>query len=40
MLAVADAVVWLRDGTTQALGTPAQAVEDWRFRRDYLGGRV
>jgi ABC-type multidrug transport system ATPase subunit len=40
MLAAADAVVWLRDGTTQALGAPAQAEEVWRFRRDYLGGQV
>jgi len=39
ILAVADSVVWLRDGTSQALGTAAQAAEDWRFRREYLGGR-
>jgi len=39
ILAVADSVVWLRDGTTQALGSPAQAAEDWRFRRGYLGVR-
>jgi ABC-type multidrug transport system ATPase subunit len=37
ILAVADSVVWLRDGTAQALGPPAQAAEDWRFRGDYLG---
>jgi lipopolysaccharide export system ATP-binding protein len=37
ILAVADSVVWLRDGTAQALGSPAQAAEDWRFRREYLG---
>ena len=37
ILTVADSVVWLRDGTTQALGTAAQAAEDWRFRREYLG---
>jgi len=40
ILAVADSVVWLPDGTTQLLGSPAQAAEDWRFRRDYLGARV
>jgi ABC-type multidrug transport system ATPase subunit len=37
ILAVADAVVWLRDGTTQALGDAAQAAADWRFGRDFLG---
>jgi lipopolysaccharide export system ATP-binding protein len=37
LLAVSDAVVWLRDGTAQALGSAAQAAEDWRFRREYLG---
>jgi ABC-type multidrug transport system ATPase subunit len=37
LLAVADAVIWLHDGATRLLGPPAQAAEDWRFRRDYLG---
>lgn len=36
LLAVADAVIWLHEGTTRLLGPPAQALEDWRFRRDYL----
>ena len=37
ILAVADSVVWLRDGTSQMMGSAAQAEKDWRFRRDYLG---
>jgi ABC-type multidrug transport system ATPase subunit len=37
ILEVADSIVWLRDGTAQSLGSPAQAAEDWRFGRDYLG---
>jgi ABC-type multidrug transport system ATPase subunit len=39
ILAVADSIVWLRDGTTQALGSAAQASADWRFGRDFLGAR-
>jgi ABC-type multidrug transport system ATPase subunit len=37
VLGVADDVVWLREGTTQQLGCPGDAVQHWRFRRDYLG---
>lgn len=37
LLATADAVIWLHEGTTHLLGPPAQALEDWRFSRDYLG---
>jgi len=37
ILALADSVVWLREGTTQALGDAAQAAADWRFGRDFLG---
>jgi ABC-type lipopolysaccharide export system ATPase subunit len=40
LFAVSDAVVWLRDGTAQALGPPSQAAEGWRFRRKYLGTRM
>jgi ABC-type multidrug transport system ATPase subunit len=40
ILATAGAVVWLRDETTQALGDPARASEDWRFRREFLGRRA
>ncbi len=39
ILAVADSVVWLRDGTSQMMGSASQATADWRFRRDYLGHR-
>jgi ABC-type multidrug transport system ATPase subunit len=34
---VADRVVWCTDGTTYDLGTPTAAMDDWRFRRGYLG---
>jgi ABC-type multidrug transport system ATPase subunit len=37
ILALADSLVWLRDGSAQMLGTPAEAAADWRFKRDYLG---
>jgi len=37
VLNVADEVVWLRDGTTHALGARDDAVRDWRFQREYLG---
>jgi ABC-type lipopolysaccharide export system ATPase subunit len=37
--AVADSVFWLRDGTSQMMGSATRAAEDWRFRRDYLGRR-
>jgi lipopolysaccharide export system ATP-binding protein len=39
LLALADAVTWVRDGSTQLLGSPAAAAADWRFRRDYLGAK-
>jgi ABC-type branched-subunit amino acid transport system ATPase component len=39
VLDVADEVVWLRDGTTHALGPRDDAVRDWRFGREYLGRR-
>ncbi len=32
-----DAVVWCTDGTTYELGTPQQALTDWRLVKDYLG---
>ena len=32
-----DSVVWLTSGTTHLLGAPAQALENERFRREYLG---
>lgn len=32
-----DAVVWCTDGTTYELGTPQEALTDWRLIRDYLG---
>jgi len=37
ILAVAGSVVWLRDGTSQMMGSASDASADWRFRRDYLG---
>jgi ABC-type multidrug transport system ATPase subunit len=39
ILAVADSVVWLHDGTAQMMGSASDASADWRFRRDYLGRR-
>ncbi|HET7274373.1 MAG TPA: ATP-binding cassette domain-containing protein [Longimicrobiaceae bacterium] len=37
VLRVAHSVIWVRDGTTEMLGSPAEAVKHWRFRREYLG---
>jgi ABC-type multidrug transport system ATPase subunit len=37
---VADRVVWCTDGTTHDLGSPAAAVEDWRFRQGYLASAL
>jgi ABC-type multidrug transport system ATPase subunit len=37
---VADRVVWCTDGTTYDLGSPAAAVEDWRFRQGYLASAL
>lgn len=39
ILALAHSIVWVRDGSTQLMGTAAHAEADWRFRRDYLGMR-
>ncbi len=33
-----DAVVWCTDGTTYELGTPRDALTDWRLVQTYLGG--
>jgi hypothetical protein len=33
-------VVWCTDGTTHDLGSPAAAVEDWRFRQGYLASAL
>jgi ABC-type branched-subunit amino acid transport system ATPase component len=30
-------LVWVHQGTTRQLGSPAQARSDWRFRTEYLG---
>jgi ABC-type multidrug transport system ATPase subunit len=40
LLAFADQVTWVTDGTTYELGPPAAAVRDARFRAGYLGPRV
>ncbi|MBA3404760.1 MAG: hypothetical protein H0U13_08775 [Gemmatimonadaceae bacterium] len=37
LAAYLDSVVWLTSGTTHLLGGPAQALENERFRREYLG---
>ncbi|MGI9181470.1 MAG: MutS-related protein [Longimicrobiaceae bacterium] len=37
LLALADQVVWVTAGTSYALGSPAEAARDARFRREYLG---
>jgi ABC-type multidrug transport system ATPase subunit len=34
----ADLVTWCTDGTTYELGTPTEAIADWRFSGTYLGG--
>lgn len=39
LLALADRVVHLQAGSTRELGSPAEAVGDASFRRDYLGSR-
>jgi ABC-type multidrug transport system ATPase subunit len=33
----ADQMVWVREGTTQLLGSASEAMRHWQFRRDYLG---
>jgi ABC-type multidrug transport system ATPase subunit len=40
LLDAADAVVWLHDCSTRALGSPVEARAHWQFRRDYLGLRT
>jgi ABC-type lipopolysaccharide export system ATPase subunit len=37
MLAVADDVIWMHDGTTEFLGSPEDAERHDRFRPAYLG---
>ncbi|HET7461101.1 MAG TPA: ABC transporter ATP-binding protein [Longimicrobium sp.] len=37
VLALADSIVWLRDGGARMLGSPAEAAADWRFQKEYLG---
>jgi len=37
VLDLADRVVWVRQGSTEAIGNPRDARDHWRFRRDYLG---
>jgi ABC-type multidrug transport system ATPase subunit len=37
LLDFADEVIWLTAGTTHSLGTPAEALRHWQFRREYLG---
>ncbi len=39
LFGVADRVTWCTSGTTQYLGTVAEARRHWRFCRDYLGVR-
>lgn len=34
---VVDDVAWLTSGAARALGGPAEAAADWRFRREFLG---
>jgi lipopolysaccharide export system ATP-binding protein len=37
LLTLADEVVWLTAGTTHSLGAPAEALQNWHFRREYAG---
>lgn len=37
VLATADDFVWMHDGSTQQIGTRADAERHWRLRREYLG---
>lgn len=39
LLELADEVVWMRSGTTERLGPPAEARANEAFRREYLGER-
>jgi ABC-type multidrug transport system ATPase subunit len=38
LLAASDEVVWVTSGTTYSLGSPGQALNQERFRREYLTG--
>jgi ABC-type multidrug transport system ATPase subunit len=40
LMRVADEVVWMRAGTTEHLGTPADAQQNRDFKREYLGQRT
>ena len=37
LLSFSDIVIWSVAGTTHHLGSPAEAVTHWQFRREYLG---
>jgi ABC-type multidrug transport system ATPase subunit len=37
LLGFSDVVIWSVAGTTHHLGSPAEAVAHWQFRREYLG---
>lgn len=37
LLQMADEIVWITAGTTHGLGSPAQALGHWQFRREYIG---
>jgi ABC-type lipopolysaccharide export system ATPase subunit len=37
LFAMADALVWCTDRTTYELGSPAEALNNWRFVQEYLG---
>ena len=39
VLGLADEVVWMRAGSTEHMGPPAEARQDEHFRREYLGQR-
>ena len=37
LFAMADSLVWCTDRTTYELGSPAEALDHWRFVEEYLG---
>jgi len=37
LLSLSDIVIWSVAGTTHHLGSPADAIAHWQFRREYLG---
>ena len=39
LLEVADDIVWMTSGTTHGLGSPAAAIGNDQFRREYLGAQ-